>query len=196
MHREISHADQSFQQESRLSLYLLTGLLGLLLAADAGPIVVRWLNTWDLALPVWPNEFSGYRLALLAAVLGGARALYGSLDALFEGKVGADLALALACVAAILLKEPVVAAEIVFIGLVGECLESITFARTQKAIRSLVEITPRRCWRLRDGREERVLVSDLRPGDVVVVKPGARVPADGVVREGRSAVDISALTGE
>src|SRR5262245_50121032 len=181
MHREISHADQSFQQESRLSLYLLTGLLGLLLAADAGPIVVRWLNTWGLALPVWPNEFSGYRLALLAALLGGARALYGSLDALFEGRVGADLALALACVAAIILREPLVAAEIVFIGLVGECLESITFERTQRALRRLVTICPRRCRRLRDGVEEKIAVTELRPGDVVLVKPGARVPADGVV---------------
>src|SRR5438045_2358049 len=128
MHREISHADENLQQESRLSLYLLTALLGLLLAADLGPVLARWLNsTFSLGLPVWPNELYGYRLALLAAVLGGARALYGSLDALFDGKVGADLALALACVAAILLKEPLVAAEIVFIGLVGECLESVTF---------------------------------------------------------------------
>src|SRR5947209_3788388 len=115
MHREISHADASFQHESRLSLYLLTGLIGTLLAADLGPIVARWLNAWGLFLPIWPNEFQGYRLAILAAVLGGARALYGSLDALFAGRVGADLALALACVAAILLREPLVAAEIVFI---------------------------------------------------------------------------------
>ena len=59
-----------------------------------------------------------------------------------------------------------------------------------------VEICPRRCWRLRDGQEERVLVGELRVGDRVVVKPGGRVPADGVVLEGRSAVDVSALTGE
>src|SRR5262249_6041353 len=151
---------------------------------------------------VWPNEFfggpgqPGYRLALLAAVLGGARALYGSLDALFEGKVGADLALALACVAAILLKEPRVAAQIVFFRLGGEGLESVTFERTQRAVRRLVEICPRRCWRLRDGREEVALVAELRAGDVVLVKPGKRVPVDGVVVAGRSAVDASALTGE
>src|SRR6185437_14952334 len=82
------------------------------------------------------------------------------------------------------------------IGMLGECLESITFERTQRAIRRIVEICPRRCWRLRDGQEERVLVGELRAGDRVVVKPGGRIPADGVVLEGRSAVDVSALTGE
>ncbi|HTU89287.1 MAG TPA: heavy metal translocating P-type ATPase, partial [Gemmataceae bacterium] len=196
MHREISYADRAFQQESRLGLYLLTGLLGVLIGADVWPIAARWLATWGLSLPTWSNEWYGYRIALLAAILGGARTLYGSLNSLFEGRIGADLAVAIAAVAAILVQEPLVAAEIVFIGMLGECLESITFERTQRAIRRIVEICPRRCWRLRDGVEERILVGELRVGDRVVVKPGGRVPADGVVLEGRSAVDVSALTGE
>jgi len=196
MHREISHTDPNSQQDSPLSLYLLTGLLGLLLAADLWPILARWLAPWGLALPSWPNEIGGYRLALVAAVIGGARILYGSLDSLLAGRVGADLALAIACVAAILLREPLVAAEVVFIGMLGECLESITFARTRRALSGLLTLRPRRCWRLRDGQEERVLTSELQVGDRVVVKPGGRLPADGVVLDGRSALDVSALTGE
>src|SRR5262249_43428367 len=109
---------------------------------------------------------------------------------------GADLALAIACIAAILINEPLVAAEVVFIGMVGECLESFTFERTQRAIRSIVEVCPRRCWLLREGQEVRVLTSGVQLGDRVVVKPGARIPVDGVVVDGRSAVDTSALTGE
>src|SRR5262245_38039144 len=122
MHREISHADQSLQHETRLSLYLLTGLIGLLIGLDLWPLVAAWLrDACGLSLPSWPNEVGGYRLALAAALLGGARALYGSLDALLQGKVGADLALAVAVVAAVLLQEPLVAAEIVFVGMLGEC---------------------------------------------------------------------------
>lgn len=196
MHREISYADRAFQQESRLGLYLLTGLLAVLIGADVWPIVVRWLAAWGLSLPTWSNELYGYRIALLAALLGGIRTFYGSLNSLLEGRIGADLAVALAALAAIYVGEPLVAAEIVFIGMLGECLESITFERTQRAIRRIVEICPRRCWRLRDGVEERVLVGELRVGDRVVVKPGGRVPADGLVLEGRSALDVSALTGE
>jgi Cu+-exporting ATPase len=196
MHREISHADSAFSQESRLSLYLLTALLGIIIAADVWPIVAGWFDVWGLSLPTWRNEIGGYRIALIAAVLGGARVLYGSLDSLLQGRIGADLAIALATVAAILVKEPLVAAEIVFIGMLGECLENFTFERTQRSIHRLAELTPRRCWRLRDGQEERIFVSELQVGDHVVVKPGAKVPADGVVLAGRSAVDVSALTGE
>ncbi len=189
MHREISHAGNNLRPESRLSLYFLTSVLAVLIGAD----LWLWFSTGgdDVSLIGWH-----FRLALVPAVLGGARILYGSLDALFEGRVGADLAVAVACVAAILAQRPEIAEEVVFVGLLGECLEHLTFERTQRAVRSIVAICPRRCWRLRDGREERILVADLRAGDQVVVKPGARVPADGVVVEGRSSLDVSALTGE
>jgi Cu+-exporting ATPase len=197
MHREISHADQAFgEAEGRPSLYLLTGLVGLLLLADLWPFAASWLSPLGWQLPTWPNEAYGYRLALLAALLGGARVLFGAFDSLLQGKLGADLALGIAVVAAILLREPLVAAEVVFIGLLGECLEDYTFNRTRAAVRKLAELTPRRCWRLRDGAEERVLVSDLAVGDTVVVKPGAKVPVDGTVTAGASTVNVSALTGE
>jgi Cu+-exporting ATPase len=191
MHREISHTDEVFRQESNLSLYLLTALLGLLIGLDLLPrLAGGWLPSW------WPAAVYGQSFALIAAILGGARILYNTVERLFEGKVGADLALAIACIAAILLRENLVAAEIVVIGLVGECLEGFTFERTRRAVRRIVEVCPRRCWLRRDGQEVRVLVSELHVGDVVVVKPGARIPVDGVVLEGRSAVDASALTGE
>ena len=157
MHREISHTDAAFAQERNLSLYLLTALLGVLIGLDLWPQLVAWAG-WS-GLPSWPQEVLGWRIAMIAAVLGGARILYGALEGLFEGRVGADLALAVACIAAILLNEPLVAAEVVFIGMVGECLEDFTFARTKRAIGKMVEVFPRRCWLLRDGQEVRVLTS-------------------------------------
>jgi Cu+-exporting ATPase len=204
MHRELSHADEAFAPKSNLSLYLLTGLLAALVGLDAWPWLAEQLARTGVALPTWSNEINLVRFgfpfnptyALLAAMVGGIRALLTSIDGLFEGRIRADLALALAVIAAILIGAPLVGAEVVVIGLVGECLESFTFARTQQAIRRLVEVCPRRCWLLRDGQEVRVRTSELKVGDHVVVKPGGRVPVDGVVVEGRSAVDTSALTGE
>jgi P-type Cu+ transporter len=189
MHREISHTDTTFAPQRNLGLYAMTALLGVIIAAD----IALWFASGRQEAP--PIVF-GFRLAIVAAVLGGARILYTSIESLLEGRLGADLALAIACIAAIYLKEYLVAAEIVFIGMAGECLEDFTFRRTQRAIRKLVEVFPRRCWLLRDGQEVRVLTGEVHRGDRVVVKPGARVPVDGVVLEGRSAVDVSALTGE
>jgi P-type Cu+ transporter len=196
VHRELNTTDDPFRAEAPLGLYALTALVGGLLAADIGPIIAGWLQSVGVESYTWSQTLFGYRYALLAAVIGGARILYNSLESLFDGRIGADLALAIACLAAIVLKEELVAAEVVFIGLVGECLEAFTFDRTRRALGSLAELFPQRCWVLRDGAEVRTYTTDVIVGDHVVVKPGGRVPVDGIVIDGRSAVDASALTGE
>ena len=138
MHREISHADRAFHQESRPVALSARGAARPHYRARPLAAIVRRASSTRGVSPCPPGrkEIYGYRIALLAAVLGGARVLYGSLERLLARRHRrADLALALACVAAIFLNEPLVAAEIVFIGMLGECLESFTFERTQRAIR-------------------------------------------------------------
>src|SRR5262249_40058775 len=98
MHRELSHADAAFGRPRTLGLYAATALLGLLLALDFLPAAAGGLRAWGLPAPPWGRELFGYRFALIAAVLGGARVLYGALDSLLDGRLGADLALAIACV--------------------------------------------------------------------------------------------------
>jgi Cu+-exporting ATPase len=196
MHRELDTSESPFRSETPLGLYALTALVGGLLAADLWPLMGNWLRSQSVDVPTWAPTLFGYRYALIAAVIGGARVLYNSLESLFEGRIGADLALAVACLAAIVLKEELVAAEVVFIGLAGECLEAYTFARTRRALGSLARLFPQRCWVLRDGQEVRTFTTDVLAGDTIVVKPGGRIPVDGVVVDGRSAVDASALTGE
>ncbi len=196
MHREISHTDDAFAEESNGPLYLMTALLAALMALELLPRLGDWAG-WSL-FAAWPRDPFGYRFgfAMVAAILGGARVVYIALQGLLDGKIGADIAIAIAFLAAILIQEWLVAAEVVFIGMFGECLEAFTFDRTKNAIRKLVEVFPLRCWVLRDGQETRVFTKDVILGDRVVVKPGAKVPVDGVVLEGRSTVDTSALTGE
>ena len=91
MHREISHADRPFTSDSQATLYLLTILLGLLIGLDLWPWLADWLNSQGIGVPTWPREFFGYRIALIAAIIGGARVFYGTLDGLLDGRVGADL---------------------------------------------------------------------------------------------------------
>lgn len=89
-----------------------------------------------------------------------------------------------------------VAAVIVLV-LLGQALEARAKGRTARALRELFALVPETADRLReDGRAETVPVSEVRPGDLLRVRPGARVPLDGVVRSGASEVDESMLTGE
>jgi Cu+-exporting ATPase len=88
------------------------------------------------------------------------------------------------------------AAVIVTLILVGKTLEARARASAGDASRALLERGAKEATLLVDGRETRVPIAELRPGQLVVVRPGEKVPADGVVKEGSSWVDLSLLTGE
>ncbi len=88
------------------------------------------------------------------------------------------------------------ATSVITFVLAGKMLEARARRRLSSAVRGLVSQLPPVATRLREGAEEHVQVSSLAPGDVVMVRPGERVPADGEVLTGRSAVDEALLTGE
>jgi Cu2+-exporting ATPase len=88
-------------------------------------------------------------------------------------------------------------ATLVTIMLLGHWIEMRSISQAQGALRELARLLPDRALRLRpDGGTDEILVSELVEGDRVLVRPGASIPADGVVREGDSSVDESMLTGE
>ena len=88
------------------------------------------------------------------------------------------------------------AAMIVTLIDVGKLLEAKSKGRTTDALKGLIALKPQTATLLRDGKETEVRVDQLREDDVFVVRPGERIPVDGVVLEGESGVDESALTGE
>jgi len=87
-------------------------------------------------------------------------------------------------------------AVIITLILVGRLLEAIAKGRTSEAIKRLMGLQARTARVIRDGVEADIPVEEVRIGDLVVVRPGEKVPVDGVVREGASALDESMLTGE
>jgi len=88
------------------------------------------------------------------------------------------------------------AAVIITLILLGRFLEAIAKGRTSEAMKRLMGLQAKTARVVRDGEETDVPVDDVRIGDLVIVRPGEKVPVDGIVRDGASAVDESMLTGE
>ena len=148
-----------------------------------------------LALIVWVGpggEFHG-------AALRGLR--HGSADMNTLVSVGTTAAIAYSLYALIRYGERAnmyfeVAAVIILLVILGRYLEARARGRASEAIRALVSLQPRMATVLRDEHESLAPVSEVLPGDLLLVRPGEKVPVDGVVVEGESAVDETMLTGE
>ena len=87
-------------------------------------------------------------------------------------------------------------ATLVTIMLLGHWIEMRSIQRAEGALQELAKLLPDTATRLRDGAEERVLVGDLRPGEVVLIRPGESVPVDGTIRAGASSLNEAMITGE
>ena len=88
------------------------------------------------------------------------------------------------------------AAMILTLITVGKTLEARSKGRTTDALKSLMKLAPETAVILKDGKEETVPIAQVKKGDVFVVRPGENIPVDGIITEGMTAVDESALTGE
>ena len=88
------------------------------------------------------------------------------------------------------------AAMILTLITVGKMLEAHSKGKTTDALKGLMKLAPKTATILQDGKEMEVPVEQIKTGDLFVVRPGENIPVDGVVLEGSSAVNESALTGE
>ena len=80
--------------------------------------------------------------------------------------------------------------------LLGKLLEEIAKGKTSNAIKKLINLSPKTAIVIKDGKESIISVDDLKVGDVFLVKPGSKIPVDGIIIEGISSVDESMITGE
>ena len=80
--------------------------------------------------------------------------------------------------------------------LLGQVLEARAHSKTSSAVRELLKLAPSRAIRIEDGREVEVALDQVQPGDILRVKPGDKIPVDGVISQGTSTIDESMITGE
>ncbi|GHV94013.1 copper-translocating P-type ATPase [Spirochaetia bacterium] len=88
------------------------------------------------------------------------------------------------------------AGVIIALILLGKSLEAVSKGRTSEAIKKLMGLAPKTAIIIENGIEKEIPIDEVIPGDIIVVKPGAKIPVDGVVTEGHTAIDESMLTGE
>jgi Cu+-exporting ATPase len=169
------------EQRERVIYYSYAAVVGVLL-------LLNWVGIF--------KTLFGIDTAVFITLLAGYKTFYNSLSALLEKRISADIALCIAVVAALAAGQYLAAAEAMFIVLVGEGLESYAAGRTTAAIERFIERLPRVATRIRDGQEESIQADALLVGDLVLVRSGEQIPADGLIESGFSAVDESSITGE
>ncbi|HEV7268767.1 MAG TPA: heavy metal translocating P-type ATPase [Falsiroseomonas sp.] len=161
-------------------------LLGWVLAGLAIGGGLALAGRSDLAAWTW----AGAALPVAAHVaLGLVRSLLG-------GRIGVDAVALAAILGAVLLGEAAAAAVIGLMVAGGEALEAWAEGRATSALTDLVARAPRRTSRIAGDAIEEIGVAEIRPGNLLLIRPGETVPADGVLQDGAATLDESALTGE
>ncbi len=135
-------------------------------------------------------------LVLIALVLAAWPICRRAIKALLAKRLDADVLVAIAVIAAASVGEFVAAGEVAFIMLLGAQLEEYTVRRARRSLGSLLSLVPPTARVRREGKETEVAASELRVGDVVVVRAGERVPVDGVIQSGMASVNQAPVTGE
>lgn len=142
------------------------------------------------------NMVRSNALYLTAFVLTGLPILFRAVQGLRFKVVGIEALVSIAVIGACWIGEYSEAAIVTFLFQFGSYLEQKTMAKTRSAIKSLVEMAPTVAWRITDGEPEEIDADDAEEGDRLLVKTGARIPADGIVVQGEGYVNEASITGE
>ncbi len=102
----------------------------------------------------------------------------------------------IAVVGAIFIGEAAEASVVVFLFLIGEMLEMLAAAKARKSVQALADLVPKSAFLVTDDGVVEVEANQLSVGDIIEVRPGGRVPADGIISQGETAIDEAAVTGE
>jgi len=156
---------------------------GLILAGLAGRYLFKSIESHNIFMTI-------------AAVLAGAGIAVRAFNSLRNKHVSIEFLVTIATVGALVIGEVWEAAAVTFLFVFGAYLEARTLSKTRQVLGELIDLAPVTAIVLREGLQVEVAPHEVLLGETVVLKPGARVPVDGEVLSGASAVDESSITGE
>lgn len=150
-------------------------------------VVGSFTSTWSVNPWFWAGAF----------IVGGfAKAVEGVTKTIEEKALNVEFLMIAAALAAFFTGEYAEGAILIFIFAVSGVLEEYATSQTEKALTSLLKLAPKTAILIRNDQEVLISISELKINDVVIVKPGQQVPADGVVLLGGASLDQSSITGE
>ncbi len=164
-------------------MILIPLLAGVLLAVG---LVCEWTGVERVALALFA----------LSLIVGGSRFAPGAIRGLLRGKIGISLLMTISAAGAVVLGYVEEAAALAFLYSIAEALEDRAMDKARAGLRALLALVPETATVVEDGKRREVRASHLEVGHIVLVRPGERIPTDGVVRAGASSIDTSAVTGE
>jgi len=174
---------RTFWREMRPFIFMATSGMTLALSWILG-----WMKFGPSTLP------TGFAIASL--VLGGYPIVKSAIKALLIPDLNVDTLVSVAAISATVVQAYQEAATVIFIMLLGEFLEHLTVGKTRKAIASLIQLSPKTAWVRREDKEVQIPIEEVKTKEVVIVKPGERVPVDGKIISGCGSINQSTLTGE
>lgn len=143
------------------------------------------------------NEWFGLGLFAAAYIVTGQNVLKNAGINIIHGRVfDENFLMLVATIGAIVCKEYSEAVAVMLFYQVGECFQTYAVNKSRKSVKALMEIRPDFARVQRNGAETEVDPADVLVGEAIVIRPGERVPLDGVILEGNSSVDTAAITGE
>jgi Cd2+/Zn2+-exporting ATPase len=185
--------DSVERQTSRTVVLILGILLGGIL------VLLSYLAVWLFPDPASPSgrNFVSDTLAVLGAFLLGLPILVEAAKEILHGHMHMDELVALSVIAAVAAGDYKAAGAVAFFLLLANLIETRTALGARASIEGLMRLAPKKAHRLaKDGTEEMVDPKGLSPGDIVRVRPGDNIPADGIIVEGQSTINQANVTGE
>lgn len=161
-------------------------------ALCGGLLLIGWLLTALISITPWVP----WSLYLAAYLFGGFFTFREAIGNLRAGRFEIDFLMLVAAIGAAALGEWAEGALLLFLFSLGHALEHYAMGRAKRAIEALAELAPHTAVVRREGNTTEVPVDQLRPGDVVIIKPNERLPVDGFVIKGEGSVNQAPITGE
>lgn len=154
-------------------------------------IVGEWLGMFEIL-----NEIVPFPIGVAIVLVGGWPVFRNVIRATLKRQITSHTLMTIGAVAALAVGEWVTAAIVVVFMRVGEYLENFTTESARRAVKELTAIAPQTARLERDGVEAEVPVAQVKVGEIVIVRPGERIPIDGEAVAGQATIDQAAITGE